>query len=166
MSQLVAFTFGSFGDIFTILGLACTVRQLLSDSRGASVECRLLVEYLNTFASTMNVVKALAFDESPGSATPAIGCGIAVLARPEYKSAANAVLYALSICCRLLEAFKAKLCPYEEGLMASRPGVMNTLRSTWFRLSWVPIRQEALELRTSLEARARNIQLIVSALVL
>lgn len=101
MSQVVAFTFGSLGDIFALLGLAWSVQRLLSDRNGASAECRELVAYLNTFNSTLRLVHRLAFGpEGTFSATRTGGTsgGTAtapLLSRPEYKSAANAVWLSL-----------------------------------------------------------------------
>ncbi|PSS03320.1 hypothetical protein PHLCEN_2v3994 [Hermanssonia centrifuga] len=44
--SIVAFTFGSFDDIFS---LAISVAKALSDSRGSSADCRELIDYLDVF---------------------------------------------------------------------------------------------------------------------
>lgn len=168
MSQLVAFTFGSFGDIFTILGLAWSVQQLLSDRNGASAECRELIAYLNTFSHTLRVVHKLAFGSDVDPATQTSSTGntgtVSLLSTPKYMSAANAMLCALQECRRSLDEFKDKLAPYQESFLAGGSG--NRFYDMWRKLNWPCINAEATKLRRGLQEQVSLINTITTMLLL
>lgn len=65
----VAFAFGSFGDIVTILQLAWSLRKLLSDVGGASQEVQTIISDIDAFMKGMEAVKATL---SQTSITPSI----------------------------------------------------------------------------------------------
>lgn len=169
MSQVAAFTFGSLGDIFALLGLAWSLQRLLSDRHGASSECRELVAYLTTFSNTLRLVHRLAFGpEGTFSATriggTSDGTGTGPLSRPEYKSAANAVWLSLWECYRSLDDFKTKLAPYMESLRSGGSG--NKLLDIWRKLSWTSLDAEALKLRRDLKEQVLLINTVTTALTL
>lgn len=162
--SLVGFTFGSFGDIITVISLAWSIKKLLSDANGAPAECRLLVEYLDTFTNTVEIAKTLTIDASIASTSATSDTAPPPLSRPEYSTAVTVVSHALSICRRLLEAFKSKLAPYEASLLSNNA----CSKFVVFRrkLSWISIRKEALELRRNLEGQLHSINVILSVVAL
>lgn len=170
MSQVVAFTFGSLGDIFTLLGLAWSIQRLLSDRNGASAECRELVAYLNAFSNTLRLIHQLAF--GPEGTLSATQTGVTsggtatapLLSRPEYKSAANAVWLSLWECHRSLDDFKTKFAPYMESLRSGGSG--NKLHDIWCKLSWTSLDAEVLKLRRGLKDHVLLINTVTTTLIL
>ncbi|KAJ3543914.1 hypothetical protein NM688_g5802 [Phlebia brevispora] len=176
--SLVGFTFGSFGDIITIIQIARAIQKSLSEKSGATAECRMLIEYLDTFTGTVEIVKSLAFPgRSPpdGAQNASDGNvhGITTPLRsiqspftnPEYSASANAILRSLWLCDRLLREFKVKLAPYEESLLYSSGGSSrNRLRDFWRKVDWSSIKADAIDLRRNLAAQVQHITLILSIL--
>ncbi|PSR71905.1 hypothetical protein PHLCEN_2v12249 [Hermanssonia centrifuga] len=144
---IAAFTFGSFGDIVTIVQLAFAIKKALSDSRGSLAECRMLVAYLDDFTRSMDCLKpwvsrALMSDGFTSDPT-----------QPTLNQASlNAIRYAIATCERLLTEFKGKLSPYEASLVQGGSG-------NWFldfrrRIGWrSSLREDAIDLRRNLVAQ-------------
>lgn len=59
MSQIIGFTFGSFGDILSILQLARTVQTLLCDSRGTSPQYQDLLLELDSTLRVLHLVQGV-----------------------------------------------------------------------------------------------------------
>lgn len=64
--SLVGFTFGSFGDIITIIGLAVQVHKALSESTGSSEEYQDLLADLGSFSQLLQIVQSAFFLSSRG----------------------------------------------------------------------------------------------------
>lgn len=57
--SVIGFTFGSFGDVLSILKIAYDVRALLSESKGASEEYQQLLAELDTSLRTLHLVQRI-----------------------------------------------------------------------------------------------------------
>lgn len=96
---VVAFSFGSFGDIAAILQLAYTIRRALSETAGASAEIADLIEHIDSFTRALHQIKAAL------AALDGVQSGLA-----------NGVAHALDICFRalhrvqtIIDAFHSKM---------------------------------------------------------
>lgn len=67
--SLVGFTFGSFGDIITIIGLAVQVHKALSESAGSSEEYQDLLADLGSFSQLLQIVQSASLITWPRQGT-------------------------------------------------------------------------------------------------
>lgn len=97
--SLVGFTFGSFGDIITTIGLAVQVRKALSESAGSSEEYHNLLADLDSFSHLLHTVQSVHLFSSSGP-------------DKALTSLVNAIRYALDCSKVLLGEIYAKIAGY------------------------------------------------------
>lgn len=91
---IVAFAFGSFGDIITVVQLALAIRTALCNC-GPSSECQALIKYLESFAYSLEALKPLLYSQNPSKLLD--------------NSAENAITYAIATCEMLMRDSNSKI---------------------------------------------------------
>ncbi|CAL1699179.1 unnamed protein product [Somion occarium] len=144
---VAAFTFGSFGDIVTIIELVVSLRNVLSESGDSGAEYKALLSYLESFTYSLECLKPLLSTQSGSS--------------PIDSSAINAIRYAVACCEVLIREFKAKLGPPSSGEISTNTA--EWFRNIWWKLQWASAtRHDAVELRSRLKAQGDIINRILS----
>ncbi|KZV84986.1 hypothetical protein EXIGLDRAFT_269121 [Exidia glandulosa HHB12029] len=80
MSGSVAFSFGSFGDITTVLQLAWSLKQILLEAGRGPSEIEELVTHIDVFTSALQQVKGV-LEGRNADAPPALANGISLALR-------------------------------------------------------------------------------------
>ncbi|KZV84400.1 hypothetical protein EXIGLDRAFT_727273 [Exidia glandulosa HHB12029] len=114
---IAAFTFGSFGDIATILQLAWTIRKSLDESAGSVAQVRTVVADIDSFTQALQQIKA------------------ALSARASVPTELmNGVVHALEQCFKLLTQVKSRIDSFNSRVSgAVGAGVV---RKYWAALGW------------------------------
>ena len=150
--SVVAFTFGSFGDIITIIQLAHSIQKALSDTRGSAAECRNLIAYLGAYTTTLECVQNAFDSRNTAYAAP--------LRLAFSGPAANAISRSIAISYDRMKTFERKLECYRESLEGGSSG--SWFRDAWRKVNWPTIRQEAVDLQRELTAQAQIINIILT----
>ncbi|KZV84393.1 hypothetical protein EXIGLDRAFT_700486 [Exidia glandulosa HHB12029] len=141
-----AFTFGSFGDIVTILQLAWTIRQSLSETAGAVAQVQTLIADIDAFTCALQQIKsALDTRES----VPA--------------DLMNGIGHALESCFVLLRGVQERINSYNvrmTGAVGAR-----ALKRYWAVLGWEILggRSKVEAMRTRLSEQVEVIQTLLAA---
>ncbi|EIM79400.1 uncharacterized protein STEHIDRAFT_163759 [Stereum hirsutum FP-91666 SS1] len=120
MSQIVGFTFGSFGDILSILQLARTVQRLLSDSLGASSEYQDLLLELDRMLRVLHLVQ--------GATTPRHGSGSLSINTHED------LRLSITRCRIVIFDLYARIQKFRESLRKGGSG--SRMRDSWRKIGW------------------------------
>ncbi|PSR84398.1 hypothetical protein PHLCEN_2v5455 [Hermanssonia centrifuga] len=153
--SIVAFTFGSFGDIFSLVGLAISIAKALSDSRGSSADCRELIDYLNAFVRHLycsdDILSPFYADNGSSSdrSQPRLN-----------RLAVIAIGSAIATCERLMTGFQTKFDPYQQSLVhggSRRLGV-----DIWRKIRWMSFQTEVNDLRRKIDEQRDVIAMMLS----
>lgn len=120
--SLVVFSFGSFGDIVTLLGLTKRCCQALCESTGASRDYQDLVSELSSFASLLEYIQAI-FDSANSNRSMNIA-----QVRKELE-------LTLKEAKKTLQGFNAAILSYKASLGA-RGGTGSRVRDSWRKIGW------------------------------
>lgn len=120
MSHIVGFTFGSFGDILSILQLARTVQRLLSDSLGASSEYQDLLLELDRTLRVLHLVQ--------GVTTPRHGSGSLSINTHED------IRQSISRCRIVIFDLYVRIQKFRESLRKGGSG--SRMRDSWRKIGW------------------------------
>ncbi|KZV82677.1 hypothetical protein EXIGLDRAFT_729375 [Exidia glandulosa HHB12029] len=144
---IAAFTFGSFGDIATILQLAWTIRRALSESAGgASTQVRTLIVDIDAFTRALQQIKS-ALDTS--ASVPA--------------DLMNGIAHALESCFVLLRGVQVQIKSFN-ARMTGAVGA-RTLKRYWAALGWEILggRSKVEAMRGRLSEQVEVIQTLLAA---
>lgn len=120
MSQIVGFTFGSFGDILSILQLVRTVQRLLSDSLGASSEYQDPLLELDRTLRVLHLVQ--------GVTTPRHGSGSLSINTHED------LRLSISRCRIVIFDLYVRIQKFRESLRKGGSG--SRMRDSWRKIGW------------------------------
>lgn len=124
--SLAAFTFGSFGDVLSLISLVLQVRRALGDSSGASEDHQALITELDSFSDLLQVVRnALSVHEGP---------------RRLPNSVRNAMGQGLLASTALLVGFYKDIERYRCSLRQGGSGSM--IRDSWMKAEWALYKKE------------------------
>ncbi|PSR73902.1 hypothetical protein PHLCEN_2v10260 [Hermanssonia centrifuga] len=142
----VSLKFGSVGDIVTVIQLAWSIQQALSETKGSSAEYRMLVDYLKGFSDSLEAVKPLILN-------PRTTLEL---------SAVNALRWAIGTCEKLMRDFQLKITSYAGSLAPGGSG--SWLIDVRQKIGWfTSVKGDAIDLRLNLCAQGEIINRIVSA---
>lgn len=148
---LVAFTFGSLGDIIAVIDLLNEVRKALSDSTGSSAEYQGLLISLDIFHDTLEAVQDTF---SPASSSRRNHT-------PLLPSLQNAHRQALSVSHALLKDIHARIAKYQASLRKGGSGSM--MRDSWRKIGWALFQKPELEeMRTTMMAQVETHNILLS----
>lgn len=147
---LVAFTFGSLGDIIAVIGLN-EVRKALSESTGSSAEHQALLVSLDIFHDTLQAVR--------DTFSP-----VESLSRqhtPLLPSLQNAHRQALNASHALIKDIHARIAKYQTSLRKGGSGSM--MRDSWRKIGWALFQKPELEeMQTKMMAQVETHNIILS----
>ncbi|TFY76573.1 hypothetical protein EWM64_g7438 [Hericium alpestre] len=115
----IAFTFGAFGDIFSLIQLARSVQKALSESAGASMEYQDLVMEVDSFIKIVNCVHRTMSFHGPNRLPPSVE---------------NALNASLAICSVLIGKIGNKIIDYRESLR--KGGGTRMMLDSWRKIGW------------------------------
>ncbi|KZV84388.1 hypothetical protein EXIGLDRAFT_290523 [Exidia glandulosa HHB12029] len=143
---ITAFTFGSFGDIATILQLAWTIRRSLSDSAGAVAQVQTLIADIDAFTRALQQIK-FALDTRPSV--------------PE--DLMNGIAHALESCFLLLRSVQTHIDSYN-ARMTGAVGA-RALKRYWAALGWEILggKSKVEAMRARLSEQIEVIQTLLAA---
>ena len=156
MSAVLGFTFGSFGDIITLIQLADAVRKSLSETRGSVANCERLMGYLDGFSQSLeHVMKRLEPCNNTGSRDTFFTLR---LSPPEV----GTILFHIAECYKVLDDFSKTLGPYVE-MVDRRPAqsFCEKVRKFWRKLCWPQVKGEAADVERRLTALTTSITLVL-----
>lgn len=127
--SVIGFTFGSFGDVLSILKIAYDVRALLSESKGASEEYQqLLAELdLDTSLRTLHLVQGVFLAKDAASLPPDVQMAI-----EQSISNSRVIIFDLY----------AKIARFRDSLQKGGSGSM--MRDSWRKIGWGLFKQDEL----------------------
>jgi hypothetical protein len=115
----VAVTFGSVGDIITVVGIIKDLVTTLNNSRGSSADYQRVIRELNTFQNILHQLDDLTkFCEN----------------HPDYTALRDTARLEALECARLVEPFKKKLQRYSESLRIGGSG--NTVKDAYEKVHY------------------------------
>ena len=155
---VTAFTFGAFGDLITLISLANTVRNSLSDARGSVADCQGLLTYLDGFSQSLEIVKArIQPCDVPGSQETSFPSTVSLS-----PFEAQQVLGHIAKCYTILEKFNTTLVPYVE-MVDQRPvrSLSKKIRRFWCKIRWVTVRSQAVDVERRLAGLTNCIMLVL-----
>ena len=155
--SVVGFTFGSFGDIITLLQLADTVRKSLSETRGSVANCERLVSYLNGFSQSLEIVRTRLQPSDVSEGPPGTSFTLSLTALE-----ARAILQHIAACYQVLDDFNKTLGPYLE-MVDKRPSrsFCKRVRLLWRKIRWSGVKNEAADVERRLTAITTSITLVL-----
>ncbi|EJD40690.1 hypothetical protein AURDEDRAFT_127553 [Auricularia subglabra TFB-10046 SS5] len=115
---IAAFTFGSFGDVATILQLLWQLRAALDEASGASAEIRALREDVDAFRLALQQVQAALDRRQP----------------PPHQDVLNGIAHALSVAHNVLDSVLQKIRAFQSR-MTSAVGI-GAARKYWAVAAW------------------------------
>ncbi|TFY54954.1 hypothetical protein EVG20_g9496 [Dentipellis fragilis] len=133
LMPLVAFSFGSVGDIIAVVQLLNQVRRALCDSTGSAAEYQALIADLDAFA---DVLCAVQHALNPPAYQPA-------RRRSVPPPVANAWCHALQMSAGLLDEIRRKVLKYQDSLRIGGSGSM--MRDSWRKVGWALFKKPELE---------------------
>ena len=145
--SVVGFTFGSFGDIITLIQLAQTVRKALSDARGSAAHCTSLMTYLDAFTQSLEIVRTRLepFDGAKGPIYPATS--------PLRPLEVQVILEHVATCYHVLETFSTTLQPYIKLADShSAESFLEKVRRAWRKFRYISVQSEAEDVERRLTA--------------
>ncbi|KZV91145.1 hypothetical protein EXIGLDRAFT_837341 [Exidia glandulosa HHB12029] len=144
--SIAAFTFGSFGDIVTILQLAWTIRQSLSETAGAVAQVQTLIADIDAFTCALQQIKSVL--DTRASVPPDLMNGIA---------------HALESCFLLLRGVQEQINSYN-ARMTGAVGA-RALKRYWAALGWEILggRSKVEAMRARLSEQVEVIQTLLAA---
>ncbi|EIM82301.1 uncharacterized protein STEHIDRAFT_160850 [Stereum hirsutum FP-91666 SS1] len=125
--SVFAFTFGSFGDILSIVQLGYKVRTLLSESKGATEEYQQLLSELDTSLRTLHLVHGALFAKDAASLPPDVVKAIR-------QSVSNSWIIIFDI--------YSKIARFRDKLKKGGSGSM--MRASWQKIGWGLFKQDEL----------------------
>ncbi|TFY81405.1 hypothetical protein EWM64_g2603 [Hericium alpestre] len=136
--SLVAFTFGSLGDIIALLQLADQVRRALCDTRDASAEYKDLIAELYSVVYTITNVQRVLSIQGP---------------RRLAQSVENALYHAVGVCLHLVAQMNERISTRRQAA-CSRGVVKMMVADVWWSIGWKLFkREEVLFLRKRLSGQ-------------
>ncbi|EIM84347.1 uncharacterized protein STEHIDRAFT_170063 [Stereum hirsutum FP-91666 SS1] len=148
---LVAFTFGSLGDIIAVIDLLNEVRKALSDSTGSSAEYQALLISLDIFHDTLEAVR-----DTFSTASPSLRNHTPLL-----PSLQNAHRQALSVSRALLKDIHARIAKYQASLRKGGSGSM--MRDSWRKIGWALFQKPELEeMKMKMMAQVETLNILLS----
>ncbi|TFY77900.1 hypothetical protein EWM64_g6112 [Hericium alpestre] len=141
MTAVVAFTFGSLGDIISLLQIANGVRKALCDTKGVSAEYRDLLAELDTLVYTITSAQRTLSVHDPNHLS---------------QSVENGLYHAVQVCLRLLTQANERISVCRNAV--AKDGGSKT-SNLWGRVGWMLLRKDeliALRLRLSEQIKAMD----------
>lgn len=117
--SVIGFTFGSFGDVLSILKMAYDVRALLSESKGASDEYQQLLAELDTSLRTLHLVQGVFLAKDAASLPSDVQ---------------TAIQQSVSNSRTLISELYAKIARFRDSLQKGGSGSM--MRDSWRKIGW------------------------------
>lgn len=134
--SIVAFTFGSFGDILSIIDLAVKIRKALGDGAGSSKDYQALLFELDSFSDVLTTVHNAIYSQDKTQKLPG--------------SVERAIRSALNSARELLGEFYASISSYKGSLQEGGSGSM--IRDSWWKIGWSLFKkEEVVEMRRRLK---------------
>lgn len=145
--SVVAFTFGSFGDVLSLINLTVKIQKALSDSRGSSEDYQALLAELDSFSEFLNTVRdALQVRDGPKKLPDSVR---------------NAIRSVLQSSTSLLQRFYTDIERYRRNLRKGGSGSM--MRDSWMKIGWALFKQdEVREIRRKLRDQVERINALLS----
>lgn len=125
--SVIGFTFGSFGDVLSILKIAYDVRALLSESKGASEEYQQLLAELDASLRTLHLVQGVFLAKDAASLPPDVQMAI-------QQSVSNSRTLILDL--------YVKIARFRSSLQKGGSGSM--MRDSWRKIGWGLFKQDEL----------------------
>lgn len=143
LPSLFSFTFGSFGDIVTVIQLLKKIVGILSDSKGASLDYQDLVEELRGYETVLSRVQYTVVDPK----TPVI--------------VARELLQEVDVCRALLHRIHKQILRYRESLR--KGGSNNMMIDSWRKIGWTLVRgSEVDRIRERLAGSMQRMETCIS----
>lgn len=145
--SLAGFTFGSFGDVISLISLVLQVRRALGDSAGASEDHQALIAELDSFSHLLHVVReALTIHDNP---------------RKLPNSVRNAMKQGLLSSAALLADFYKDVERYSGSLRQGGSG--SVIRDSWMKVEWALYKKEDVrQMRRRLADQVGRINALLS----
>ncbi|KAJ3552013.1 hypothetical protein NM688_g4380 [Phlebia brevispora] len=140
----------------------------LNETHGAPAECRILVEYLDAFKATIDIVMPLTLSSDPvviSNPCPGDTCTVSRLESPHYKQAVDSILRAIWNCKQIMKPLEGRLASFKESLILGSTK-SSRLRKMWRKVRWGSIRVQIASIKRDLEAQLHIINTTLSLLSL
>lgn len=135
-----AFTFGSLGDILSLIQLTYNVVQIIRDAAGAPQEYQELVASLNTTLEVLNLIRGVAFAAS-----------VDILTLPVQRALDQAIKNYDAI----IRDLNERLSKFQPSLRAG--GSKSKVRDFWRKVQWGSFQKKDLvEIRRKMEEQSIN----------
>ncbi|KAF8823161.1 hypothetical protein HHX47_DHR10000113 [Lentinula edodes] len=142
-----ALTFGSIGDIITVIELLNRVREALCDSTGSSAEYQALIVDLDVFSDILDAVKSSISSNTRLS--------------PQSESLLNAHRQAVQSSHDLLKDIHGKIRKYQSSLRAGGSG--NAMRDSWRKIGWALFKKpELVQMRRKVMDQVEILNILLS----
>ncbi|KAH7867895.1 uncharacterized protein C8R40DRAFT_1063404 [Lentinula edodes] len=142
-----ALTFGSIGDIITVIELLNRVREALCDSTGSSAEYQALIVDLDVFSDILDAVKSSISSDTRLS--------------PQSESLLNAHRQAVQSSHDLLKDIHGKIWKYQSSLRAGGSG--NAMRDSWRKIGWALFKKpELVQMRRKVMDQVEILNILLS----
>lgn len=146
MAQLVGFTFGSFGDIITIIGVVKQAHKALSESAGSSEDYQNLLADLDSFSQLLQTVQSVCSSVGPDGLP---------------RSLENGIGEALGRSKVVLNEIYANIAGYQESLKKGGSG--SWIEDSWRKIWWCLSKKEDIkEMRQRLSDCAQILDTLLS----
>lgn len=126
--SVIGFSFGSFGDIRSILKMAYDVRALLSESKGASEEYQHLLAELDASLRTLHLVQGVFLAKYAASLPPDV---------------LTAIQQSVSNSRTLISGLYTQIARFRESLL-KKGGSGTMMRDSWRKIGWGLFKQDEL----------------------
>ncbi|TFY66271.1 hypothetical protein EVG20_g4817 [Dentipellis fragilis] len=158
--SFAVFTFGSFGDIITVVQLLNQVRRTLCDSTGSAAEYQALIADLDVFANVLSAVNDAFQPGSSESARPSRPHRVNGTLPP---SIMNARRQALRTSYDLLRDIQRRISGYQASLKTGGSGSM--MADSWRKIGWALFKQSELkEIRRRVMDQVEVLNILMSLL--
>ena len=171
--SVVAFTFGSFGDIITILDKLDQIRRTLVDDQGSYSEFKSLVDEIDQFTRSLEFLESVRIqftNDGAGVTTPISRPGgqssntlDAVVFRNHLRTLQGAVSASRAIAQELHDA----LVRYDIGKLSTESGWRRWWKTMWYMICWTlsSPRKEADSFRGRLVLQSANVSQVLLAFI-
>lgn len=147
--SLFVLSFGSFGDIITLVGLVNRCRKALCESSGASQDYQDLVLELTSFASLLQSVQDIIFDSENSNRNLAI------------KQVRDELELTLKEAKKTLDGFNGLILMYKASL-GQRGGTGRKVKDSWMKIGWSLLKAaEVREMRQKLDDYQQKLMLLM-----
>lgn len=140
--SIIAFTFGSFGDILSIIDLAVKIRKALGDGTGSSKDYQALLFELDSFSDVLTTLHNAIHSQDKTQKLPG--------------SLEQAIRNALNSARELLGESYASISSYQGSLREGGSGSM--MRDSWWKIGWFLFKKDEVgEMRRRLKDQVERL---------